>query len=434
MANVHQGDAAWLIQESSQPLDVFSLKFLEALIRETPAKQPRTSSDTGALAEFPELAWIEIDESIRNQFSPEKFKEYAPIINAVMKGQRILKVASDDMRANRTVVMAAVSRDGMSLMFADPRLRADPEVVLAAISHCAEAILSADRMLRVDESFILRAIEKNSAVFQFLDTVWGNRLLAKAAVESDGLLLRFAKETVQRNAEVVLAAVCQNGEALKYAHPTLRADPQIVLAAVTRKGTALRHANHLLRNYRAIVIAALHNDPHAAVYSADDVWRETDFVVRVLNECVRFYSCPEIDVKITNLVTCDRGLVMNILTKQGSLLAKFPKPIRDDHEAVAAAVQSEGSALQYASRRLRQHPDLVRIAVLSQSSAAEYAIGSEARIAVNQVLNDKTRMTSDDLVPEPIVPIIGDEEEASHVLSVKSGFLRRLASRSFDVS
>lgn len=52
-----------------------------------------------------------------------------------MQGSGVLKCAYDDLRADRNVVLAAVSQDSSTLIYVlDERLLCDKEIILASIS------------------------------------------------------------------------------------------------------------------------------------------------------------------------------------------------------------------------------------------------------------------------------------------------------------
>ena len=81
--------------------------------------------------------------------------------------------ASEELKADKQVVLEAVKQDGCSLLFASEELKADKQVVLEA-------------------------------------------------VKQDGRALRFASQELKADKEVILEAVKQDGESLEYASPSLR--------------------------------------------------------------------------------------------------------------------------------------------------------------------------------------------------------------------
>ena len=136
------------------------------------------------------------------------------VLAAVTQDGHALGCASQELRADRDVVLTAVARNGHAFMYASPELRADRDVVLAAVALSRDALGYASRMLRADKEVVL------------------------AAVAQDGHALEYASDELRADKEVMLAAVAENGDALVHAPPELRADKEVVLAAVTQNVSA----------------------------------------------------------------------------------------------------------------------------------------------------------------------------------------------------
>ena len=123
-----------------------------------------------------------------------------------------------------------VRADGLSLRLAPEDLRADKEVVLAAVKENAYALEYASEGLRADKEVVLEAVQQKS------------------------FALQFASEGLRADKEVVLAAVKQFGRALGFASEGLRADKEFVLEAVQQHGKALGYASEELRCDRAFLL------------------------------------------------------------------------------------------------------------------------------------------------------------------------------------
>lgn len=77
--------------------------------------------------------------------------------------------------------------------------------------------------------------------------------------QQNGMVLRYASDTLKNDRDVVLAAVQHNGMVLHYASANLRNDQDIVLAAVQQHGDALQYASDGLRNDQGVVLVACNN-------------------------------------------------------------------------------------------------------------------------------------------------------------------------------
>ena len=65
-----------------------------------------------------------------------------------------LEYASNELRADREVVLAAVAQHGYTLRHASEELRADRKVVLKAVAQCSYALKYASEELRADRYIV----------------------------------------------------------------------------------------------------------------------------------------------------------------------------------------------------------------------------------------------------------------------------------------
>jgi len=84
-----------------------------------------------------------------------------------------------------------------------------------------------------------------------------DREIVLAAVELNGMALRWAAESLRADREVVLAAVATHGAALHFAADALRADREVVLAALRQSGgSALEDVAPSLKDDEEVLVAA----------------------------------------------------------------------------------------------------------------------------------------------------------------------------------
>ena len=119
--------------------------------------------------------------------------------------------------------------------------KADREIVLAAVSNVGHALQHATEELK------------------------GDRQIVVAAVSKDGLALHHAAEELKGDREIVLAAVSKHGHALQHATEELKGDRDIVLAAVSKDGRALNYATNGLRTDEEMMRHALEQSPDRLV-------------------------------------------------------------------------------------------------------------------------------------------------------------------------
>ena len=127
------------------------------------------------------------------------------------------------LRADREVVLAAVTQDGYALEDAFPELRADKAVVLAAVTQNYCALKYASKALQGDKEVILAAVTQNCWVLKNVSPeLQGDREVVLAAVNNDGYALEYTSQELRADREVCLVATRQEIEAVKYISPELQ--------------------------------------------------------------------------------------------------------------------------------------------------------------------------------------------------------------------
>jgi predicted RNA-binding protein (virulence factor B family) len=169
----------------------------------------------------------------------------------------LLMKASESLRADKEVVLAAVSQNGEELEFASKELQSDREVVLAAIDNNVSAIEFASDNFRNDKEVILTAV-KNSSIC--------------------GSAFEYASEELKSDREFILEAVKKDAMALEYVSDDLRSDRDIVLAAVKSNGRSLAHASEGLKSDREIVLEAIKIDGSAFQYCTESLKKDEEFI------------------------------------------------------------------------------------------------------------------------------------------------------------
>jgi len=205
----------------------------------------------------------------------------------------VLEAASERLRRDQAVVLAAVSARPKSLEYADPELQDDKNVVLEAAKGDVYSFEFASWRLRDDETIVRSATENAKhleayvvlkfatdrlrdngdlvlwVLERYLGTMWLSRRLSSLASkrlwdQKDFVLqvvkrlprgLEFASPRLRADQDVVLAAtdaagrlwtqrdrVFEGGCPLKYAHASLWANPTFVQQAVSLDPEASRYA------------------------------------------------------------------------------------------------------------------------------------------------------------------------------------------------
>ena len=176
-----------------------------------------------------------------------------------------------------------VRADGLSLRLAPEDLRADKEVVLAAVKNRGYALEFASEDFRADKEVVLEAVQQKSFALEFAsEDLRADREVVLAAVKQQGSALLLASEDRKADKEVVLAAVQGEGSALGFASEGLRADKEFVLEAVQQHGKALGYASEELRCDRAFLLQLVEATKAYWLYdfAAEGLRQDVDFQQR----------------------------------------------------------------------------------------------------------------------------------------------------------
>ena len=149
----------------------------------------------------------EAQESIDGQI------EFGEALRAIERNEFELENASDQIKNNKVVVQAAVTKRGKALDFASDDMKNTEDVVMAAVTQDGQALKWASKEMKNNEAVVLAAVTQNGMALEFASDVWKN------------------------NEAVVLAAVTQNWEVLKNLSDAMKTNEAVVLAVdVTQDG------------------------------------------------------------------------------------------------------------------------------------------------------------------------------------------------------
>jgi len=190
---------------------------------------------------------------------------------------REFQAAPEWVRADRTIVLAAVSQSGGALRFAVETLREDREIVMAAVRECPKALEFASGDALEDRGIVLEAVRRcGDVLWMASEVMQSDREIVRHAVQQDGLALAYASELLRADRELVLIAVSQNGASLAYADADLRSDRDLVLAAVRRDGDAMCFASQQLRGDHAFVRAAVWRNADSLSWACGSVQEDRE--------------------------------------------------------------------------------------------------------------------------------------------------------------
>jgi hypothetical protein len=350
------------------------------------------------------MRWVDVPLELSEAMSHKK------TALAVVRqcGGGVLRYASDELRADRDLVLTSFLKDKwgiphlaasmwedkevvMAAMIAAPdhtyymlsrlsdELKSDYDVVLAAVRGEGVAIVHASAHLRAMRQIVLAAVTQYGRVLEMVSDVFRmDRDVVMAAVQQDGDVLRMASEELRADPDVVRAAIMQCGSALEYASAQLRSDRSVVLTAVTKAGRALKWAAAQLQDDRDLVMVAVTEEGAALEFASERLQADRAVVLAALapqppvgfkygSNCRPLkYVSPELHK--------DRAIVLAAVRKNGDALQHASAELRNDREIVLAAVINTGFALRYVSDAHRSDPVIIAAATKTSPSVLRYAM------------------------------------------------------------
>mmetsp|Transcript_45607 Transcript_45607/g.83512 ORF Transcript_45607/g.83512 Transcript_45607/m.83512 type:complete len:299 (-) Transcript_45607:20-916(-) len=155
-------------------------------------------------------------------------------VEAVTQCGAALGYVCSELRANRSVVMAAIRCNGFALRHAAEDLRCDYDIVMAAVSNCGQALQYASDELRANAQIVRAAVTMCGHALQFAaHPLTEDPEIVLAAVSNCGHALHFASKRLRSNTEIVMVAIANNGYALQYVAKELQQDQNTLQALVT---------------------------------------------------------------------------------------------------------------------------------------------------------------------------------------------------------
>ncbi|CAK9055190.1 unnamed protein product, partial [Durusdinium trenchii] len=265
--------------------------------------------------------------------------------------------ASPRLRQSKTLVLAAVSRDGAALQFASPELCEDREVVLAAVEQESYSLTYASESLKSDRDFLLLALACNGRALEFLSGDCKKDMdLVLAAVTEWPVALRLADPELRRCKPFVLALLERRACKLNYPAEELWADRDFVLAAVQIQSSSFQAAALHLRADREIAWAAVQRHGYCLEFASSDLRADKALVLRAVQQ----YAFA---LKFAPELQDDPDIVWAAVARHGCSLRYASETLRADRALVLRAVEQQGFALQFAAKALQKDHEALQSVV-----------------------------------------------------------------------
>ena len=236
---------------------------------------------------------------------------------------RSLQECSEELIADRQVVQAAITLDGLELQYASLSLQQDKELIVQACQQHGRALEFCPPGPIRDELTSNREFMK-----QVLMTPGG------------GTMLKLAPEPLRKDPELILLALT-HGMAFRQVPQDLLLEPTFVLEAVSRKSTLYLEMTATLQRHFAVALAAV-----VAPDSTPDVHK------RAIAHCPSLTSNRN-----AVLAFCQRG------DKEFLEHLLETTIFRNDKEIMMYAIARDARLFAVASDTLRQDPDIILVSI-----------------------------------------------------------------------
>lgn len=184
--------------------------------------------------------------------------------------------------SDRSFMLAVIGENGKSLRHAAVNLLDDCGVVLAAIKHGGSFDLASERLKR-DQAVVLAAVALDGDCLQFAhSSFWASADVVRAAVAQNGLSLNSASHALRSLKDICLLAIRQNGFALQFVGARASADLDLITAA-------LAHTDDVLQFAPAFLVQSGQIRQHLRVKIIQYSMYPSDFLETVVlgSRCVR---------------------------------------------------------------------------------------------------------------------------------------------------
>ena len=218
---------------------------------------------------------------------------------------------------NKKTLMRFIEKMGTSaLKFTTPELRKDKEILEYAL-----------------------ACSKNRFDFSCIDTK--DKEVMSFIASKNGLLLKYADESLKKDSDVATIALKQNMAAINYVADEIKDNKEIMLKAVNQNPAIIRYVSERLTNDKDIAMTAIRKNPLAIKY-------------------------------ISKELQANKLIVLMAVEKNGILLEYASDELKNNFDVVYSAVRQKGSAIEYASEKYKNDKTMVKLAIKRNPSAIKY--------------------------------------------------------------
>nr|WP_317279415.1 DUF4116 domain-containing protein [uncultured Fusobacterium sp.] len=205
-------------------------------------------------------------------------------------------------------------------------------------------------------------------------TGWENKNKVLKAVKEDGLLLKYASETLRNDRELVIEAIKNNDWALEFASDELKKDFLICVMACLKKSNKnlMRFISPELKSNRYFILTLVLEDISFFSYCDKSLKADKEFILEVIKRGKKSASY-NIYTYISKTLRKDKDIIFEGIKHKLFHTYNIPLEFRDNKEIMIELIKIDSSILEYASDRLKDNEKIVKLAIENNPFAILYA-------------------------------------------------------------
>ena len=225
------------------------------------------------------------------EYASEEMKDNVEIVMAAVKTESFaLQYASSNMKNNIDIVMEAVKQWPSSLQFASPHLQNNFQVVMEAVKGSPEVLGLASSEMQHNEDIVMAAVLKCETAFRYVpykfreDSQFALKLLSQLNYSFKEYFQCFASK-VRNDRNVIETLIQKNPEAIGYGYAgdKLRKDFEFNLQMVAKNGLALQYVRKDMKNKKDLVKAAISQNKESFKYASENLKQDPELIAMCYN-------------------------------------------------------------------------------------------------------------------------------------------------------
>lgn len=205
-------------------------------------------------------------------------------------------------------------------------------------------------------------------------TGWENKNKVLKAVKEDGLLLKYASETLRNDRELVIEAIKNNDWALEFASDELKKDFLICVMACLKKSNKnlMRFISPELKSNRYFILTLVLEDISFFSYCDKSLKADKEFILEVIKRGKKSASY-NIYTYISKTLRKDKDIIFEGIKHKLFHTYNIPLEFRDNKKIMIELIKIDSSILEYASDILKNDPEVIITSIKKEGKHLKYA-------------------------------------------------------------